>query len=62
MIDLAHLPVVADPNVPSWQARVRVIEKHLPKLTGEAHDRLARERRTLLRRIHGVELFTAFPL
>lgn len=64
MLDLSNLPVINDPNVPAWQARVRIIEKILPRLTGdaEATDRLLRERRTLLRRIHGVELGVQLPL
>lgn len=62
MLDLSHLPVVDDPNVPAWQARVRIIEKHLPRLSGDAADRLLRERRTLLRRIHGIELGIQLPL
>jgi len=62
MLDLSHLSVVNDPNVPAWQARVRIIEKLLPRLSGDAADRLLRERRTLLRRIHGVELAVQLPL
>lgn len=62
MLDLSHLPVVNDPNVPAWQARVRVIEKILPRLSGDAEDRLKRERRTLLRRIHDVPMSVQLPL
>lgn len=62
MLDLSHLPVVNDPNVPAWQARVRIIEKILPRLSGDAEDRLKRERRTLLRRIHDVPMSVQLPL
>ena len=61
MIDLSHLSVVNDPNVPQWQARVRIIEKHLPRLSGEAADRLIRERTALLRRIHDIPLGVQLP-
>lgn len=63
MIDLSHLPVVDDPNLPQWQARVRIIEKHLPRLAhgSDAADRLERERRTLLRRIHGLPMGILLP-
>jgi hypothetical protein len=53
---------VADPNLPQWQARVRIIEKILPRLSGDAADRLLRERRTLLRRIHDVPMMVQLPL
>jgi hypothetical protein len=62
MLDLSHLPVVNDPNVPAWQARVRIIEKILPRLSGDAADRLLQERRTLLRRIHDVPMMVQLPL
>ena len=61
MIDLSRFPVVNDPNVPQWQARVRIIEKHLPRLSGEAADRLIRERTALLRRIHNIPLGIQLP-
>jgi hypothetical protein len=61
MIDPSNFPVINDPNVPQWQARVRVIEKHLPRLSGEAADRLIRERAALLRRIHNIPLGIQLP-
>lgn len=62
MLDLSTFPVVNDPNVPAWQARVRIIEKILPRLSGESHDRLSMERRTLLRRIHDIPMQAQLPL
>ena len=63
MIDLSRLPVVDDPNLPQWQARVRIIEKHLPRLAhgSDAADRLERERRTLLRLIHNLPMGMLLP-
>ena len=62
MLDLSHLPVVDDPNLPAWQARVRIIEKILPRLSGEPRDRLLQERRTLLRRIHDIPMAIQLPV
>ena len=58
MLDLSNLSVVNDPHLPQWQARVRIIEKHLPRFApgSTAADRLERERRTLLRLIHGLPM------
>lgn len=62
MLDLSHLSIVDHPDVTKWQARVTTIERLLLKIDGDAADRLLRERRTLLRRIHGVELAVQLPL
>jgi hypothetical protein len=63
MLNLSNLPTINDPNLPQWQARVRIIEKHLPRLApgSAAADRLERERRTLLRLIHGLPQAMILP-
>lgn len=62
MLDLSHLSVVDHPDVTKWQTRVATIERLLHKLSGDSAERLLRERRTLLRLIHGVELGVQLPL
>lgn len=62
MLNLSHLPVIDHPDVTKWQARVATIERLLLKLSGDSAERLLRERRTLLRLIHGIELGVQLPL
>ncbi len=44
------------------ERRLATIERLLPRLSGEAEERLLRERRALLRLIHGVPLSVELPL
>ena len=62
MLNLSHLPVVDHPDLPQWQKRVATIERLLPRLAGDAADKLLRERRTLLRLIHDVPMLVQLPL
>jgi hypothetical protein len=47
---------------PAWQRRVDTIDRLLPRLSGDAHERLQRERLALLRRIHNVPQMARLPL
>jgi hypothetical protein len=62
MLDLSNLPTVDHPDLPKWQARVAIIERLLPRLSGDSADRLLQERRTLLRRIHDVPMMVQLSL
>ena len=62
MLNLSHLPVVDHPDLLLWQKRVATIERLLPRLAGDAADKLLRERRTLLRLIHDVPMLVQLPL
>ena len=44
------------------ERRLATIERLLPRLSGEAEERLLRERRSLLRLIHEVPLSVELPL
>jgi len=44
------------------QRRVDTIDRLLPRLSGESHERLQRERLALLRRIHKVPQMARLPL
>lgn len=61
MINLFHLPISDHPDAPQWQARVATIERLIPRLSGEAADKLQRERHSLLRRIHDIPLGILLP-
>ena len=44
------------------ERRLATIERLLPRLSGEAEERLLRERRSLLRLLHGIPLSIELPL
>jgi hypothetical protein len=51
------------PINPDWQQRVDTINSLLPRINrDDTRERLLRERRTLLRRIHGIPLYLQLPL
>lgn len=48
---------------PAWQQRVSTINALLPRISrDDTRERLLHERRTLLRRIHGIPLQVQLPL